>query len=130
TFSTETDTANGPATIENLVSGGYLNFEGYQFTASSLDLRAPKGTTYFQSESVNLGGTGTMTVNPGVDAAPGLAVDGNVVNQGGNFYAGGGLSVSGDFTQTSGDTYLTVTPSNTLAATSGAPIVSANQYDV
>ena len=130
TFSTETDTANGPATIENLVSGGYLNFEGYQFTASNLDLLAPKGTTYFQSESVNLGGTGTMTVNPGVDAGNILAVDGNVVNQGGNLYAGIGLSVSGDFTQTNGDTYLTVTPSNTLAATSGAPIVSANQYDV
>ncbi|WP_215853304.1 autotransporter outer membrane beta-barrel domain-containing protein, partial [Acidithiobacillus ferrooxidans] len=123
----------GPAVIENLVSGGYMNFFAYQFTASSLDLLAPEGTTYFQSLSVNLGGTGTMTINPGVDAAPGLAVDGNVVNQGGNFYAGGGLSVSGDFTQTGGNTYLTVDPSSATAVTSGAlltDVVSTNQYDV
>ena len=130
TFSSYTDSVKGPAVIENLVSGGYMNFFAYQFTASSLNLLAPKGTTYFQSLSVNLGGTGTMTINPGVDAGGILAVDGNVVNQGGNFYAGGGVSVSGDLTQTSGDLYLTVTPSNTLAATNGAPIVSANQFNV
>lgn len=130
TFSSETDSTSGPAVIENLVSGGYLNFSAYQFTANSLDLLAPKGTTYFQSLSVNLGGTGTMTVNPGVDAAPGFEVDGNVVNQGGNFYAGSGLSVSGDLAQSSGNIYLTVTPENTLSATSGAPIISAKQYDI
>ncbi|OCX75603.1 autotransporter outer membrane beta-barrel domain-containing protein [Acidithiobacillus thiooxidans] len=130
TFYSDTDSVVGPAIIENLASGGYINFSSYSFAASSLDLLAPKGMTYFQSLSVNLGGTGTMTINPGVDAGGMLAVDGNVVNQGGNFFAGGGLSVSGDLTQTSGDLYLTVTPSTTLAATNGAPITSAKQYNV
>ncbi|MBU2769294.1 hypothetical protein HAP94_24835, partial [Acidithiobacillus ferrivorans] len=129
TFSSYTDSVSGPAVIENLASG-YMNFTAAQFAASSLDLLAPKGTTYFQSMSVNLGGTGTMTINPGVDAGGILAVDGNVLNQGGNFYAGSGLNVSGDLTQTSGNTYLTVTPGNTLAATNGAPIISANQFNV
>ena len=123
-------TVNGPATIENVAGGGYMDVIADNFTADSLSLSATQGTTYFQSQSVNLGGTGTMTIDPGVDAAPGLAVDGNVVNQGGNVYAGGGLNVSGDLTQTSGNIYLTVTPGNTLAATSGAPIISASQYNV
>ena len=123
-------TVNGPATIENVASGGYMDVSANNFTANSLNLSATQGTTYFQSLSVNLGGTGTMTINPGVDAAPGLAVDGNVVNQGGNVYAGSGVNVSGDLTQISGNLYLTVTPGNTLAATNGAPIISANQYNV